>query len=309
MSPPQAVLDRGGYARHSGAWVTPRTRLLRLIALFWNDYFARHNARAALALAAVTTLLAAAVVLVRGQFAWVAVAPPEQAAFVLATLATTLSVLSGIVLWHAAARIAPLIAEDAHHGALLLYFTRPVDRHHYLLARLVASVLGTAVLVAAPLVVVGLVLVSQFGWHPGGCPWPTWAGGLWWLAVLLAAIVAALVMAVALAMTALAAGLLVRAPSAAPLAMGGAVLASVAVSWVLQAVYGRQSLARSLDLHHALQAPWTLLSWLLEPATPPRVHLHDAGGGLLLWLSLAVAAGWLLQRFIARPPLGKGRSG
>jgi uncharacterized membrane protein YwzB len=38
------------------------------------------------------------------------------------------------------------------------------------------------------------------------------------------------------------------------------------------------------------------------------VELHTAAGGLLVWLVLSGVAWWALQRFLANPPLGKGRA-
>ena len=47
---------------------------------------------------------------------------------------------------------------------------------------------------------------------------------------------------------------------------------------------------------------------LIDPGPAPEFVLLDAGAGLALWVVLAVA-GWLtLERFIADPPLGRGRS-
>lgn len=309
MSGDTVLFQPGGYDRHQGPLVSPRARLLRLTMLFWNDFFARNNARAAMVLNAVVTLLAMAYVVLRGQVTLFAVAETEQCAFVLQTLGVALAVLAAIALWHGAARIAPLLAEDASQGALLLYFTRPVQRQHYLLARCTAASLGTALILAVPMVLLLLVLLSQTGLQPGGCPWQGWLGILWWLSLLVAALVTAVVMAAGVTFTALAAGLWPRSPSAAPMAVGGGVLGSVALSWVLQAAWGRDSVARAFDLHHALQAPWTLLTWLLEPQAPPQPLLHDACGGLLIWLALAAAAWWWLERFMANPPLGKGRAG
>ncbi|MBI5608945.1 MAG: hypothetical protein HY902_08685, partial [Deltaproteobacteria bacterium] len=179
----------------------------------------------------------------------------------LQALETAFAVNSFLLLLGQATQVAPLLARDAHQGALLLYFSRPVLRSHYLLARLAA-----ATGIGSLLVALGTSLVA------------------------------------------LAAGVLVRNPSAAPLAMGGLVLGSLTLSWILQAAYGRQGLARALDLHHALQAPWFLTTWLLQPSAPPKPMLQVMLLGLVIWLALAALGWWLLQRFLRNPPLGKGRA-
>ncbi len=67
-------------------------------------------------------------------------------------------------------------------------------------------------------------------------------------------------------------------------------------------------MARSVDLHHALGSFHTVGFGLLQPDGLPRFALVQAGLGATLWVGLAVGAWWLLQRFLANPPLGRGRS-
>lgn len=324
-SAPQLVFEPGGYAKFSGQQVPLRQRLQSLIGVFARDAFRATPAKLGAALYLVAPLCLAAWLVVRSYLPDLPVAiggdgdafslwkfskipTAGQVHCDLQALETAFAVNSFLLLLGQATQIAPLLARDAHQGALLLYFSRPVLRSHYLLARLAAATGIGALLVALPSLLLILVALSQHGLQPGGCPWPGLAGALWWLALVTAVVVCAVLVALATSLVALAAGVLVRNPSAAPLAMGGLVLGSLTVSWILQAAYGRQGLARALDLHHALQAPWFLATWLLQPSAPPKPVLQVMLLGLVLWLALAALGWWLLQRFLRNPPLGKGRA-
>ncbi len=324
-SVPQLVFEPGGYAKFSGEQVPLSQRLLSLVGVFARDAFRTTPAKLGAALYLVAPLCLGAWLVIRSYLPdlpvslggagdayslWKLTKIPTagQAGCDIQALEVSFAVNAFLLLLGQATQVAPLLARDAHQGALLLYFSRPVLRSHYLLARLAAAAgIGTALMTLPSLLLV-LVELSQHGLQPGGCPWPGLAGVLWWLALCAVVALCAVAVAVATSLVALAAGVLVRNPSAAPLALGGLVLGSLALSWILQSSYGRESLARGLDLHHALQAPWFLLTWLLSPNPPPKPVLEVALLGLLLWTALATLGWFLLQRFLRNPPLGKGRA-
>lgn len=304
----RVVFEPGGYARFAGTAVAPRQRFVSLVRLFVADLWRSTRAKLATMASAGPALVCAAIVLVCARWPQLATNAGQQASFAMQLLGWNLTFSAAWLLLLHAGQVAPLIARDAHQGALLLYFSRPVLPAQYLWARLTAVTLKATIELAAPALALIALMALQYGGHPVGCPWPSWAGPLWWVAVAAAAVVAAAVMAAMASLVALAAGVVVRTPSAPPLAFGGLLLASNAVSWVLQASWGRDSAARALDLHHALQSPWRLLTWLLEPDRPPVPLLQAAGGGLLIWMTLCAIAWWALTRFLAHPPLGKGRA-
>ena len=59
--------------------------------------------------------------------------------------------------------VAPVIASDVQSGALLLYFSRPLRRRDYLLARLLAATLVTWAELASAAVLLVLVQMASFG--------------------------------------------------------------------------------------------------------------------------------------------------
>lgn len=313
-APAKVVFEPGGYARFSGTTVPESARLQALIGVFMGEMFQSARAKLTVGLFLLPPLVSATIAVVRSQFEAIAVPAGQEVASDLELLSWVFAFNCAFLLQRVASHVAPQIARDAHQGALLLYFSRPVLPSHYLLARLAAVFFAHTALMALPAVLLIAVLASQHGLQPGGCPWHSsgtagpWLGALWWLALAAAAVAASALMALATALAALAAGVLVRNPSAAPLAFGGTVLGSIAGSWVLQAAWGRDTVARALDLHKALRGLWTLPTWPLEPGSPPQVELHTAAGGMLVWLVLSGIAWWALQRFLANPPLGKGRA-
>lgn len=304
----KVVFEPGGYARFGGTTVPAAARLQSLVRVFIAELFQTTRAKLTVALFAVPPLVCAAIAVVRTQFEVLALPKDQQATTDVDLLSWVFAFNCAFLLQRVASHVAPQIARDAHQGALLLYFSRPVLPSHYLFARLAAVFLSNWALMAVPALLLIAVLASQHGLTPGGCPWQGWLGGLWWLALALAAVVGSALMSLATALSALAAGVLVRNPSAAPLAFGGGVLGSIALSWVLQAAWGKDTVARALDLHQALRGLWTLPSWLLDPGNPPLLAFQTAAGGMLVWLLLSGLAWWVLQRFLANPPLGKGRA-
>ena len=304
----KVVFEPGGYARFAGTTVPVAARLQSLVRVFMAELFQTTRAKLTVAMFALPPLVCAAIVVVRTQFEVLALPKDQQASTDMELLGWVYAFNCAFLLQRVASHVAPQIARDAHQGALLLYFSRPVLPSHYLFARLAAVFLSNWALMAVPTLLLIAVLASQHGLTPGGSPWQGWLGNLWWPALALAALVGSALMSLATALTALAAGVVVRNPSAAPLAFGGAVLGSIAASWVLQAAWGKETVARALDLHQALRGLWTLPSWLMEPGTPPALVLQTAAGGMLVWLLLSGLSWWILQRFLAHPPLGKGRA-
>lgn len=315
-TPPPATLaarvtfEPGGYAQFSGQKVAPAQRLQMLVGVFVRDQWRTVKSKLFAGLFLLPMLVMAAIAIARAKLSIDGIKVPhaEECQWVAQLLHYQTTIGAGLVLLGMATQVSPLIARDGHEGALLLYFSRPVLRPHYLLARLLAAWAGSAVLLAGPAVLLVLVLLSQYGLQIGGCPFPDSLTALWWMALAVAQVLASAAIALLACVVALAAGVVVKNPSSAPLGFGGIILASTAASWVLQAAYGRDSAARAVDLHHALSSLWTLLSFPLDPAHPPRLALLGAAGGLVLWIALAGGAWYVLQRFLANPPLGKGRA-
>lgn len=321
--PAQVVFEPGGYARFTGQTVPVAQRFASLVRVFSADLFRQTSAKLSAVLYLFAPIVLGAILVIRGFMPDLPIGAPGdtytlwkfgkipvagQAPIDLEALGWVLAINAFVLLLRQATQVAPLIARDAHQGALLLYFSRPVLRAHYLAARLAAASLTGFALMLMPCLLLVLIAVSQHGLEPGGCPWPGWLGALWWLAVVAACAITCAAMALASSVTSLAVGVLVRNPSSAPLGFGGLILGSLAGSWVLQATWGRASMARALDLHHALQAPWTLLSWALDPQRPPQTEVSAAALGIILWTTVAGLGWWALQRFLADPPLGKGRA-
>jgi len=304
------VFEPGGYARHAGARVAESQRLRMLLLVFARDQWRTTKSKIFAVFFVLSALVMAAVAIVRAKFDVQGLAVPvaDQAKWVATLLHYHGLITTGLLLVGLATQVAPQIARDAHEGALLLYFSRPVLRPHYLFARWGAACLSGLGQILAPAVLLIVVLLSQYGLQPGGCPLPGAAGALWWLALLVGQALSAAAAVAMASLVALAAGAIVRNPSSAPLAFGGVILGSTAASWVAQAAWGRESAARALDLHHAMSAAWVLLSFPIDPARPPNTHAVAAAGGLVLWIALTAGAWWSLQRFLANPPLGKGRS-
>ncbi|MCO4761427.1 MAG: hypothetical protein KC502_07980 [Myxococcales bacterium] len=294
-----------GFSPWHGQSVSDSDRLLSLVGVFVRD-LRRGLMRTLLWLAFLLPPVGMAIyVWVRTQVQAFAIAGPEQAAFAVQNLSLSFMVGLAWALLLQAGMVAPTIARDIRFGALLLYFSRPVRRRHYLIGRALAGTLLVAMGLAIPLILLVLVHVLAMGVTPGGAGELAWA---FWPLALVGAILASLLAAFLSTVVGLACGVVARNPGLVPMLFGGGVLGSVGLSWVGQLIWERNSLARSVDLHHALEAPLTFALRLIDPADAPEFVMLDAGAGLGLWVALAVVAWLLLERFVADPPLGRGRS-
>jgi hypothetical protein len=165
---------------------------------------------------------------------------------------------------------------------------------------------GTVTL-ALPSVLLLVAHLVAFGFRLGGAPFGE-SAWLLWPALLAWTLVASVVVASLLAVVSLGISAWMRDHTAASLSLAGCVLVSVGSSWVMQMIWGRNTLARTVDLHHALQAPYRFGLMALDAVDSPEFATLDAAVGLSVWVALGVL-GWLaLQRFIERPPLGRAQS-
>jgi hypothetical protein len=302
------VLQPGGFSRYGGEVVPAARRLLLLIAVFAQGLVHGWLARLGL----VTFLLPAGgfsiYVLVRASVDQLNVAKTEQATFVCENLARLQATNLAWLLLALAWKVAPVIARDAAHGALLLYFTRPVERSHYGIARWAsAALIGFGVLIV-PYTLLWAVQWLMLGSDLGGTALVGWKAPVFWLGMLATGALASALAASASALVALCCGVVARGPGTAPLVFGGGVLASLAVSFVLIQAWGDDSAAKSLNLHHALRGFHLLLTAPLQPDSVPRAALYDATLGVGLWVALGALAWTWLQRFLEKPPLGRARS-
>ncbi|MSP91588.1 MAG: hypothetical protein EXR79_07270 [Myxococcales bacterium] len=304
----RAVLKPGGFSRYEGAVVPAARRLAALVGVFLRDLTRGLLAKAAFAAFFAPAAGLSIYVLARAKIEQITVKAPEQTAFLFTNLGWLLTALHAWLLLLLAGKVAAVIARDAASGALLLYFSRPVERGHYGLARwgAAASLCAGALLVPFTLLLAAHALF--LGTELGGTTLVGWKAPLLWLGTFVAGAVATVIAAGAASLVALAAGVIARGPGTAPLVFGGTILGSVAVSWVLQRAWGRDSAARALDLHHALGSFFVLLSAPFQPESLPRAARLDALFGAALWVALAAGAWTLLQRFLAAPPLGRSRS-
>lgn len=304
----RAFFHPGGFSLHEGVAVPEPERVRRLALVFARELLRGWFARLFAAGFLIPAIGIGIYALVRAKFGAFALPRGEQTAFVLQNLLLLFRINLGALLLAAAARIAPLVARDAWSGALLLYFSRPILRGHYLLARVAATAGVATILLAVPGLLLLLLFLSIFGLQPGGAPGPAWAGVALWPLLTLAILAGSLAMSIGVALVGLACGVVVRSPSTAPLLLGGGIFASLVASWVLQAAWGRDTVARALDLHHALVSLLDLMLLPLAQGAVPGTQLLQDVTGLALWTGLALAAWALLRRFLANPPLGKGRA-
>lgn len=308
-APQKAIFQPGGFSlRQGGAAVAPRARLYGLLRVFAAGLFRTWPSKLGVLLFLAPAAGLGLYALIRTKIEAFAVPPAEHMGFVLGNLSLLFAIDTALLLLGTAATVAPILARDAWNGALLLYFSRPVLRSHYLLARVGSVAIAGTLLLLVPAVLLLVTQLLTFGLRPGGAAWQGWATPLMWPMLLIGLTIASAAAATCVALVGLACGVIVRSPSAAPLLLGGGVLGSLAVSWVLQAAWGRESFARALDLHHALGGFLTLPLWPLQPGDVPRFAVVDALGGVGVWVALAALAWLTLQRFLANPPLGKGRS-
>ncbi len=296
-----------GFSAWHGGTVSEAQRLGGLVSVFARD-LRRGLLRTLLWLAFALPALGVTVYAVaRFQITAFAVPAAEEAAFALQTLGLVFGINAAWALLLQAGLVAPTLARDLRFGALLLYFSRPVRRRHYLFGRVIAGTLLASAGVGLPLLGLALVLLVGLGLQPGGAG-PLAASWLFWPVVFAAVTVASLVAALLSTVVGLAGSVLARSPGRVPLYYGVLVLGSVGMSWVGQLIWGRNSYARSVDLHHGLSAAWTLLTRWVDTASTPDFVLLDAAAGLGLWALLALVSWLLLDRFMKDPPLGRGRS-
>lgn len=312
------VFRRAGFVRATGPVVDEHRNLLRLT---W--FFARRSTAGLWRIALLASALMPALglmlyVTVRVQVGqqdgaeMMGVAPEQQAAFIVTNIGYYFTSVTGWLLLFHATVTAPQVAADIRHGALLLYFSRPLRRSHYIIARIGASTLvsGAAVLVAS----VGVVLAHtlNMGWTlpapPPGAPLPAVGGTVFWPLLAGALLVAGAVVSLVTAAVAHGCSALVRESGKASLLFGGSALASVGISWAGQTAWGRGSLARAVDLHHALEAPLFFALRLFDTEAAPKTELLNAGAGLALWGLIAVGAYAALRRLVANPPVSRGRA-
>lgn len=316
-----AFLRPAGFSAFAGARISDGQRLRSLTAVFGRNLGHGLGRKLLLALCLLPAVGGAGYTLARAWFgdraaaggdsgaffAALAVEPGDQVAFLFDNLHFLFSVEVGWLLLLQVALVAPQIARDIRQGALILYFSRPVRRSHYLIARLLAAAgVGAIALTGAGWLTVLAHLVG-FGWQPLGTIFGA-SGWLLWPALLVAVAVAAICIATLSTLLALACGALMANPSAAGLVLGGGIVGSVGISWVLQLMWGRNTVARAVDLHHALFAPIRLLTMGFDAADAPDFAVLDAAAGAGVWVALGILGWVILARFMANPPLGRGRT-
>ncbi len=304
---PKAFLRPGGFSLYQGEAVPQQQRVRRLALIFLLDHVRGWWVRVQMAGFLLPAIGFAIYVLVRANLPSAALTVPkaERMAHILQNLRWSFSIDLGFLLLFAASRLAPLITRDANAGALLLYFSRPLQRDHYLVARLAATGTLAFALLAVPQTLLLLVQMGVFGLDIGSSAGS--ALGIW-LYLLLGTLLSSAFAAAAVALSALAAGVLVRAPSTVPLVYGGGILASLVASWVTQAAWGRDSLGRALDLHNALGGLQRLMAESSQWAQYPDFAWHIDLLGSGLWLALGAASTAILLKYLKNPPLGRGRA-
>ncbi len=305
-SPSRAFFRPGGFSLHAGQAVPDNQRVQRLAIVFARELLRGWLARLFAAGFLIPAIGVGIYAFVRTKLG--AVPAGTETAFLLENFGFLFQVQLGAILLAGAAKIAPLIARDAWSGALLLYFSRPVLRSHYLQARVAATAGVAFVLLVVPGLLLLLVHFSTFGVRLGGAPGPEWFAPLLWPLLALAIVTASLAIALVTSLVALACGVVVRSPSTAPLLLGGGVLGSLVLASILQSALGRDSLGRSVNLPFALNSFLELLVIPLTSGPTPRAVLVQRLVGVALWIALAVGSWVLLRRFLANPPLGKGRA-
>lgn len=305
---PVVVFEPGGYARFAGQSVPERERLQALTWLFAVMLLRGWRAKLRIAAFVAPALGFAIYTYVRTILPQFAVPAAEEGPFLLKNLSYIFAINVVQLLITQAGQTAPLLARDAHAGALLLYFSRPLLRPQYLLARWLSTGGLAAVLLAGPVLVYLLTHGATLGFAVQGTALTGKAEYLVLPALALLVTVASVLMAGMSSLVALAAGIVTRAPATAPLLYGGGILASTALAYVLQAAVGQSGWPKALNLFEGLRGPLVLLLWPLTQGNVAKVAVAEALMGTVVWAGLTAGAWWLLQRFLRNPPLGKGRA-
>ena len=307
MSQP-VVFEPGGYARHQGQAVSERERLQAITLLFASMLLRGWRAKLRLVSFFMPALGFAIYAYVRTALAQFALPPAEHGQFLLDNLQWIFVLNTVQLLIAAAAQTAPLLARDAHAGALLLYFSRPLLRPQYLLARWLSTAGLATLQLAGPALLYLVCHAATLGVAVRG----TALGDGLALAVLpltaLLVVIASAAMAGASSLVALGCGTITRAPATAPLLFGGSILASMAGAFVLELAVSTAGWPKAVNLYRALQGPIRGGLALLRPAGAASVAWWESLLGIGVWGGLAFGAWLLLQRFLANPPLGKGRA-
>lgn len=202
--------------------------------------------------------------------------------------------------------VAPAVAGDVQSGALLLYFSRPLRRRDYLLARVLAATGVTFLeLASGALLLVAVQMATLGATFPGD----SLLGSLgFWFLLALGEIAVSLFAAVVISVTALGCSAIARSVNGAPLLFAGLLLGSIPLALVVGNVAGNAPLWQSLNLAQGLNAVHALLMAVLSPQPLADGVVTKALAGLAIWSALA-AGGWqLLARLLRNPPLGKGRA-
>lgn len=307
MSQP-VVFEPGGYARHQGAAISDRERLQAVTLLFASMLLRGWRAKLRMVSFFLPALGFAIYAYVRTALAQFALPPAEHGKFLLDNLHWIFVLNTVQLLIASAAQTAPLLARDAHAGALLLYFSRPLLRPQYLLARWLSTAGLSALLLALPALLYLLTHGATLGFAVQGT---ALGDGLTGAVLPLAGVlvvVASAAMAGAASLVALACGTITKAPATAPLLFGGSILASMAGSFVLGLAVSAEGWPRAINLYRALQGPIRAALALLRPAGESSVAWWESLLGIGVWGGLAFGAWVILQRFLANPPLGKGRA-
>jgi hypothetical protein len=306
-----AFLDPGGYATHAGGLVGDGARRRMLTAVFLRSLWRGWRSRLFAASLLLAPLVIAIVAMLRLAFNGAALPAAERLDFLLDCMGWLWKANVLLVVMGSAGQIAPLLIHDAADGALLLYFSRPLEPRHYLWARLMACAGTVFAWLAAPALVQWAVLVSLFD---GPAASPTGqagvaVGALFPLVLLLTSLVASAVVSVVLALVALATGTVARSAGAAPIWLGGGVLGSVVAASFATALAGSDSLWGGIQLLRGLLAFVDLPHAALYSVARPSAELAQSAMGAMLWLLMAVGAWSRLQAFLRAPVLGKGRVG
>ncbi len=245
------------------------------------------------------------------QVSQLGIAPGAELDFAIQTLSYLFSAMTAWAVLFNGLFVAPQLRTDIAHGALLLYFCRPISRTTYLLSRVAAPAAITTVAFTVAVVAVIAVLGSTLGWVPPSpqppAASPTIIGALSWPLACIAFVTAGAAVAVLLSVCAHACSVVVRSKGQASLLFFATIIGSVVVSSAAQAIWQSTSVVRGLNLFHGLRATEFFSMRLVDPAMAPTVAKLDAALGLCVWVVLAGASVWAVRRRLLQPPGSRGR--